>query len=272
MSATGAVGPGREETLPSRDHQEQARAEHAREVALFRYALIREAADPGLSTRQRGRLVRDLAAHGHRGPGGRAVRVSRATIDRWIRAWRAGGFDALVPEPRHAEPHTPAEVLELAAALKKEAPGRTAAQVAVVLRAHAGWSPPERTLQRHFARLGLNTRPDGAPPQAFGRFEAERPNELRVGDALPGPALASGRKAILFAFPGDHSRAVTGHRWTTLEDTIRLQGALRAGVATRGIPRSSTWTTDRPTSTGSWNGRARCCASASLTARRAGPP
>jgi putative transposase len=70
----------------------------------------------------------------------------------------------------------------------------------------------------------------------FGRFEAERPNELWTGDALHGPALASGRKAILFAFLDNHSRAVTGHRWTTLEDTIRLQGALRAGVATRGIP------------------------------------
>jgi putative transposase len=219
------------------DHREQARAGHAREVALFRYALIREAADPQLSTRQRGRLVRGLAGREHRGPGGRAVRVSRGTIDRWIRAWRAGGFDALVPEPRHAEPRTPGEVLELAAALKREAPGRTAAQVAAVLRAHAGWSPSERTLQRHFARLGLNVSPDGAPPQVFGRFEAERPNELWTGDALHGPALASGGKAILFAFLDDHSRAVTGHRWTTLEDTIRLQGALRAGVATRGLPK-----------------------------------
>jgi hypothetical protein len=37
-------------------------------------------------------------------------------------------------------------VLELAAALKTEAPGRTAAQVAVVLAAHAGWAPSPRTL------------------------------------------------------------------------------------------------------------------------------
>jgi putative transposase len=128
-------------------------------------------------------------------------------------------------------------VLELAAGLKKEAPGRTAAQVAAVLRAHAGWSPSERTLQRHFAAAGLNMRPDGTPPVVFGRFEAEAPNELWVGDAMHGPVLASGRKAILFCFLDDHSRAVTGHRWTTIEDTIRMQGALRAGVATRGTPK-----------------------------------
>jgi putative transposase len=109
------------------------RAGRAQEIGLFRYALIRAVADPGLTTRQRGPLVRQLAERDHLGPFGDRVRVSRVTLDRWIRAWRAGGFDALVPSARHAEPHTPALVLELAAALKREVPARTAAQVAVIL-------------------------------------------------------------------------------------------------------------------------------------------
>jgi len=71
---------------------EARRAERARDVALFRYALVREAADPSLTIRQRGRLVRELAAMEHTGPRGERVRVSRASLDRWIRAWRAGGF------------------------------------------------------------------------------------------------------------------------------------------------------------------------------------
>jgi len=86
------------------DKQEQVRAERARAVGLFRYSLIREAADPKLSTKQRGRLVRDLAAREHVGPFGQPVRVARATIDRWIRDWRRGGFDALVPNPRRVSP------------------------------------------------------------------------------------------------------------------------------------------------------------------------
>jgi putative transposase len=73
---------------------------------LFRYSLIREAADPQLSTRQRGALVRALAEVEHAGPFGQRVRVSRPTLDRWIRAWRTGGFDALVPVPRRVEPRT----------------------------------------------------------------------------------------------------------------------------------------------------------------------
>ena len=85
-----------------------ARADRAREVGLFRYALIRTAADPALSTRQRGRLVRDLAAREHTGPFGQRVRISRVTIDRWILVWRRGGFDALLPSARSAQPRTAA--------------------------------------------------------------------------------------------------------------------------------------------------------------------
>ena len=69
-----------------------------RDVALFRYSLIREAGDPALTKAQRGALVRALAGRDHTGPSGERVRVSRNTLDRWIRNWRAGGFEALVPD------------------------------------------------------------------------------------------------------------------------------------------------------------------------------
>ena len=215
--------------------EDRKRAARAEQVALFRYQLIREAADPALSTRQRGRLVRELAAKPHPGPFGEPVAVSRASIDRWIRAWRAGGFAALAPPARQVTPRTDAQVLELAAGLKREKPARTAAQVMRILRTSCGWSPSVRTLQRHFGRLELTTRPDGRPPQAFGRFEASRPNELWTGDALHGPRIA-GRKAYLFAFTDDHSRAVMAARWGYFEDSVRLAAALRPALAARGVP------------------------------------
>ena len=208
-----------------------------RDVALFRYSLIREAADPALTKAERGQLVRALAAREHTGPGGARVRVSRNTLDRWIRNWKAGGFDALVPTARTAEPTTPVAVLDLAVKLKREAPARTAAQVAEVISAAEGWAPSERTIQRLFARLGLNTRPDGTPPEAFGRFEAVAANDRWTGDALHGPQVG-GHKAFLFAFIDDHSRALTGYRWGHSEDTVRLEAALRHGLGARGIPRS----------------------------------
>jgi len=128
-------------------------------------------------------------------------------------------------------------VLELAAALKRERPGRTAVQIARILRAQCGWSPSPRTLLRHFERLELNTRPDGRPPQVFGRFEAAAPNERWTGDALHGPRAAA-RMAYLFCFLDDHSRAVMAGRWGYFEDTIRLAAALRPALAARGVPHS----------------------------------
>ena len=120
--------------MGARAEEAAARAERARAIGLFRYRLIREAADPTHSTRARGRLVRAVAAAEHLDPTGRHVRVSRDTLDRWIRAWRRGGFDALVPSPRQCTPRTPAEVLELAVALRRENPDRTAAAIQRILR------------------------------------------------------------------------------------------------------------------------------------------
>jgi hypothetical protein len=65
-------------------HDGAARAERARAIGLFRYQLVREAADPGLSSKARGRLVRSIAAAEHTDPFGRRLRVSRDTLDRWI--------------------------------------------------------------------------------------------------------------------------------------------------------------------------------------------
>ncbi len=208
--------------------------DRATEVALFRYALVREPADPALSKAARGALVRALVAAPHTGPDGQEVRVARSTLDEWIRAWRKGGFEALKPAARALSPKVPADVFALAEALRREHPERTAAHICAVIAAAKGWAPNERTIQRHFRRAGL-TRRALVNGEVFGRFEATRPNELWVGDALHGPVLGR-HKAILFAFMDDHSRLFTGYRWVSAEDTVRAEAALRAGLASRGVP------------------------------------
>ncbi|HYB23271.1 MAG TPA: DDE-type integrase/transposase/recombinase [Solirubrobacteraceae bacterium] len=210
-----------------------------REVGLFRYALIRDAADAALSKAERGRLVRALAEGEHVGVDGRLVRVARGTLDEWIRAYRHGGFEALVPRPRVVVPRTPAELLELAFALKRERPERTAAQVREIMLAAGGRAPGLRTLQTHLARQGLNVRADGRTPgKVYGRFEARVRNELWTGDGLHGPKLAgaAARRAVLLAFIDDHSRLLVGWRWGTGEDVFRLEAALRCGLMARGVP------------------------------------
>ncbi len=221
-------------TLDEADRK--ARLERARETGLFRYSLVQELAEAGITAAERGRRARELAGRAHDGPGGQPVTVSRGTLDRWRRLYEAGGFDALVPCPRQPAPRTPAEVLALAEALKREKPGRTAAQVRRILQLSAGWAPSDRTLQRLFERLELNAPAREQEDQrAFGRFECTRPNEMWTGDTLHGPVIAGG-KCYLFAFIDDHSRAVMGARWAYHDDVVRMAAAFRPALQRRGVP------------------------------------
>lgn len=209
--------------------------QHRQAVALFRYSLIRELAVPELTPAERGALMRALAATDHAAPHGRRVAVSTVTLRRWLRAWRAGVFEALAPAVRRQPNRTPTTVLEAAEALKREAPRRSAAQVARALAEAGVGVVSARTLRRHFARLGLGARPDGGPPRALGRFEAAEFGELWTGDGLHGPG-AGGAKTVLMAFVDDWSRTVPGWRWGLAEDTLRLEAALRRAVESRGVP------------------------------------
>ncbi len=166
--------------------------------------------------------------------------MSYSTLTRWRRRYEEGGFDALVPSPRQPAPRTPEEVLALAEALKREKPGRTAAQVRRVLQVTAGWAPSDRTLQRLFERLELN-RPAPGPEEeqrALGRFECTRPNQMWTGDTLHGPVIG-GKKSYLFAFIDDHSRAVMGARWSHHDDVVRMAAAFRPALQARGVPQSA---------------------------------
>ena len=58
------------------------------EIALHRWAVIAEAANPRLAGSERGAVVRAIAAREHAHPDGTRRRYSRGTVDRWLRAWR----------------------------------------------------------------------------------------------------------------------------------------------------------------------------------------
>jgi putative transposase len=131
------------------------------QIALHRWAVIAEAAGQKLTPAERGALVRQIAARAHMHPDGSSRRYSRGTVDRWLRAWRAGGLDALKPSPRadtgvvRAHPGLFAE----AAALRLELPGRSAAQIASILYHRHGITVSERTVRGQLRRAGLHARP-----------------------------------------------------------------------------------------------------------------
>src|SRR5258708_16737563 len=133
------------------DHNQQE------QVALHRWAVIAEAAGEKLTARERGALVRQIAARPHAHPDGSRRTYSRVTIDRWLRAWRTGGLEALKPAERAdtgtARAHP--ELFAEAAALRLELPGRSAAQIASILYHRHGVRVADRTIRAQLRRAGL---------------------------------------------------------------------------------------------------------------------
>src|SRR5205807_6815098 len=159
------------------------------QIALHRWAVIAEAAGARLTAAERGALVRQIAARDHQHPDGSRRRYSRGTVDRWLRAWRRGGLEALRPSPRadtgvvRAHPELFAE----AAALRLELPGRSAAQIASILYHRYGVAVSERTVRGQLRRAVLHREALAAEPKAYGRHEAGAPNERSTTDLLIGP-------------------------------------------------------------------------------------
>jgi putative transposase len=213
------------------------------EIALHRWAVIAEAANGKLTSSERGAVVRQTAAREHAHPDGTARRYSRGTIDRWLRAWRKGGVDALRPSPRSDTGKVRAmpELFAEAAALRLEMPGRSAAQIASILRYRHGVRVAERTIRGQLRRAGLHRAALKAAPKAYGRFEAERPNERWVTDVLIGPWVPFPKRdgslrARLFLIVDDHSRLLVDGRFFARENARACQELLRRAITRRGIP------------------------------------
>ncbi len=217
--------------------------DHAEEIALHRWAVIAESANPRLSAAQRGVLVRATAARTHAHPDGTERRYSRNTIDRWIREWRTGGLDGLRPQVRAdagAVRRLP-ELFDEAAALRLELPSRSAAAIGDILWHRHGVRVAERTLRAQLRRRGLHREALAAEPKVFGRYEAERPNERWITDVLvdpwvPHPRIGSSIRAKLFVIVDDHSRLLVHGRFMTVENTRAGQDVLRAAIVRRGLP------------------------------------
>ena len=213
------------------------------QIALHRWAVIAEAAGQKLTPAERGALARQVAARAHAHPDGSSRRYSRGTIDRWLRAWRRGGLDALKPSPRadagvvRAHPELFAE----AAALRLELPGRSAAQIASILYHRHGITVAERTVRGQLRRAGLHRAALAAEPKAYGRYEAARPNERWITDVLVGPWVPWPRRegsarARLFLIVDDHSRLLVDGRFFAHENARACQDLQRRAITRRGVP------------------------------------
>lgn len=221
------------------------------EIALFRYGLIASLLhDPPPKGLQE-QALRELAAKTYRIPGSPRTRVSLTTLRRYLKAYQAGGFEALRPPPR-ADRGAPRafgqDVLERAIQLREEQPARTTPMLVEILKRDPAVQLARplnpHTLTTHLRRRGKTRRLLARTATAFRRFERDHPNDLWQGDALVGPWLPDpalpGRKrrAHLFCFIDDHSRLVPYAEFFWEEALPRMERVLKVAILRRGLPKA----------------------------------
>jgi putative transposase len=223
--------------------------ERKMQVATFRFGVISDfVGGARLSRGERERLLEDKSGRSWEIPGSGRTRISRTTIQDWIRRYERGGkrLEALFPRGRLDRGRSRAFDEEIALALKKLRLEKPKVPVCILIQElrtrgllRNGEELALSTVYRFLHRHGLMAPVQpGAPDRR--RFEAELPNDLWQSDAMHGPMVPEGgrqRKTFLFAFLDDHSRLIPHAQFYLTERLDSYLDALRQALLRRGLPR-----------------------------------
>jgi transposase InsO family protein len=225
-------------------------AEYRQALALFRYGLIAEfiqlpAGSPGLYARLREKARADYTI-----PGSTRIRVAAETLRHWLKDYRRGGFDALLPKGRADRGHSrtlPQAVADALLSLKDEQPGLSIPQLIRAVQqsgvAPAALALPLSTVHRLLSRAGLMRKAsaeDPASTQDRRRFAFVDAGQLWMSDVMHGPSVAipgrGRRKSYLIAFLDDATRVVPYCAFALSENTQAFLPVFKQALLRRGIP------------------------------------
>jgi putative transposase len=221
-----------------------------REVALFRYGVIADLVQ--LKPHHRGlyALLRDKAEREYTIPGSLRRRIATETIRGWLRAYRRGGYDALVPRPRADQGSAraiPQPVVDLLCQLKEDASALSIPALIKLARdRHVDVVSDEvvlaeSTVHRLLSKRGLmKTRPEDPTSKDRRRFEHESAGDLWMSDVMYGPKIRHDgqlRQTYLIAFLDDATRLIPFACFTFSEGAVAYLTVLEQALRRRGIPK-----------------------------------
>lgn len=222
-------------------------AQYRQTLALFRYGLIAEFIQLPVGTRGLYARLRDKARADYTIPGTTRTRVSAETLRHWIKDYRRGGFDALLPKARADRGRArvlPQAVADALMSLKDEQPHLSIPQLIRAIRQSAvapeSLALPPSTVHRLLSRAGLmhKTVPDGN--QDRRRFAFAHAGQLWMSDVMHGPTVAipgrGRRKSYLIAFLDDATRVVPYCAFALSENTQAFLPVFKQALLRRGIP------------------------------------
>lgn len=225
-----------------------AAKKQSEEVALFRYGVIGDLVHLPPGAKGLYARLREKAAIDYRIPGSLRVRVAEETIRDWLKAYRKGGLDSLMPRLRADRGQSralPRELSDLLVSIKDEKP-ELSVQLVIREAIRRGKVPEglplaPSTVHRLLSRAGLMAKKLGEPSSKdHRRFVFEKAGDLWMSDVMHGPAVSVGgkrRKAYLIAFIDDATRVVPYAAFALSENTAAFLPVLKEAVLRRGAPR-----------------------------------
>jgi transposase InsO family protein len=168
------------------------------------------------------------------------------TLEDWWYAYKKGGFDALVQEPRSDQGKNRALDDATAAWVLEQVTQNPTVPLKVL---YSHWQQNQRplpsisVLYRYLRRQGLDRkslrsgRLETGPTKAF---EAPHVNDLWMVDFSPGPTLSVGGKTLttqLCVLVDDHSRLIPFAAYYPQANTEAFHHAFKEAILRRGLPR-----------------------------------
>lgn len=216
-----------------------------RDVALFRFAIIAPAIQDTFPDASVAAYCRRVTEKPFVRPDGTTYHYKAGTVERWIRTYRSGGMEGLVPNGRSDKGITRSlsdEAIAEIYKLKEKFPRLNAVQIRVRL-VQDGLIPAtvsERAVQRFLKRSGLRNPAASGPMKDRKAFEEAYFGAMWQADTCYFPYVpdenGTMRRTYLIAIVDDHSRMVVGARLFFADDAYNFQKVFKDAVATYGIP------------------------------------
>jgi transposase InsO family protein len=217
-------------------------------LALFRYGLIAEFIQLPAGSRGLYARLREKARAEYTIPGSKRTRVAPETLRHWLKDYRRGGFDALLPKGRADRGRSrtvPQALADALMSLKDEQPALSIPQLIRAVRESGAAPPgvplPPSTVHRLLSHAGLMHKPPAEPsPQDRRRFAFAQAGELWMSDVMHGPSVAipgrGRRKTYLIAFLDDATRVVPYCAFACSENTQAFLPVFKQALLRRGLP------------------------------------
>jgi putative transposase len=218
-------------------------------LALFRYGLIADFIHLPAGSRGLYARLREKAASDYTIPGSTRTRVAPETLRHWLKDYRRGGFDALLPKGRADRGRSralPQAVADALLSLKEERPHLSIPHLisAVGGSVSDAVTLAPSTVHRLLSRAGLmdkSATDDAESGKDRRRFAFAHPGQLWMSDVMHGPSVAlpgsrTRRKTYLIAFLDDATRVVPYCAFAMSENTQAFLPVFKQALMRRGLP------------------------------------